>query len=112
MVRKGAGEGTIVGYDVARSELFVNRVGSGQAEFHPAFAGKHKGPLEPKDGRVSLHLFIDDSSIEVFGNDGETVITNRIFPSPDSNGVELYSVGSTTEATSIQSWSLRSIWKE
>jgi len=36
--------------------------------------------------------------VEVFGNDGEASITDQIFPSADSTGVELFAEGGTARA--------------
>jgi fructan beta-fructosidase len=58
----------------------------------------------------SLHIFLDDSSIEVFGNKGETVLSERIFPSPESIEVEYYSKGGNSEINSLKAWELKSIW--
>ena len=111
-VSKGEGEETIVGYDVDTQSMFVDRTRSGDVDFHPRFAGKHVGPLPVEKGSVRLHLFVDTSSIEVFGNDGYTVITDRIFPSPDSQSIELYSKGGPTTLTSLEFWSLKSVWHD
>ena len=78
--RVGGGEQTIVGYDVRRSELFVDRTKSGEVDFHPAFAGTHKAPLATKGGRIELHIFVDASSIEVFADGGAVVLDGSNLP--------------------------------
>ena len=109
-VRKGAKEETVIGYDTATAELFVNRSRSGKVDFHPQFSGQRRGPLPAEQGRVKLHLFVDWSSVEVFGNEGRTVITEQIFPAPDSTGLALYAKGGTARLISLEVWQLRSIW--
>jgi fructan beta-fructosidase len=109
-VRQGGDEVTVVGYDVGQQSLFVDRRQSGLVGFHPAFPGKHSGPLQPKDGRIRIQILVDTSSIEVFGNDGHTVITNRIFPSRLSQGVSLYCHGGEARVVSLDAWKLQSIW--
>ena len=109
-VSKGDSEQTLVGYDVETESMFVDRTESGEASFHPAFAGKHSGPLPAEDGLVRLHLFVDTSSVEVFGNDGYTVITDRIFPDPESQAIELFSDGGSTLLRSMEFWPLSSVW--
>jgi fructan beta-fructosidase len=110
IVRKGNGQQTIVGYDSAKQELFVDRTRSGESNFHPNFAGRHAGPLETRDGRILLHLFIDTASVEVFGNQGETVITDTIFPEPSSQGVAVYSKHGDSRIRSLQVWQLKPAW--
>lgn len=110
-VRKGLHEETIIGYHPRTSELFIDRTRSGEKEFHPKFSGRHGTKVDLKDNRLRLHIFIDDSSVEVFAQDGTRVLTERIFPDPNSTGIELYSTGGDTEVSTLQAWPLRSAWK-
>jgi fructan beta-fructosidase len=50
-------------------------------------------------------------SVEVFGGDGETVLSDAIFPSAGSNGVEFYSRGGEARIVKLDIWKLRSAWK-
>ena len=109
-VRKGANEETVIGYDVSTAQLFIDRSKSGQVDFNPQFPGRHSGPLPDEQRRIKLHLFVDWSSVEVFGNDGRAVITDRIFPSNDSDGVALYAKGGAVKLVSLDIWPLQSIW--
>ncbi len=109
VVRAGETEQTRIEVDIAPAQLSVDRTRSGHVDFHPAFAGIHVAPLSLRDGRIKLQIFVDQSSIEVFGNDGETVITDRIFPAEESQGVQIYATGEAT-IHSLSVWPLRSIW--
>jgi sucrose-6-phosphate hydrolase SacC (GH32 family) len=92
--------------------VFVDRRRSGAADFHEDFAARHAAPLAPRNGRVTLHVFVDRSSVEVFANDGARVLTHRIFPAPDSDGVSLVAEGGTARLLRLDAWTLRSIWAE
>ncbi|MBS0261559.1 MAG: glycoside hydrolase family 32 protein, partial [Planctomycetes bacterium] len=82
---------TEIGYDREAQTIYVDRTKSGNVAFHPAFAGRHSGPLTPdKQGRIRLRIFVDASSVEVFGNDGETVITDLVFPPDDHDRIEFF----------------------
>ena len=59
---------------------------------------------------MKLHVFLDRSSVEVFVNDGEVVLTDRIYPSPGSDGIELYSNGGQGKVLSLSIWKLGTIW--
>jgi fructan beta-fructosidase len=109
-VRTGKNEETVIGLDPRAGQLFVDRTRSGQVGFHPEFSGRQSGPLPVENGRVRLHVFVDWSSVEVFGGSGETVITDQIFPSPESKGVALYAKGGTARLISLDAWQLRSAW--
>ncbi|MDI5791089.1 GH32 C-terminal domain-containing protein [Bacillus licheniformis] len=59
--------------------MFVDRSQSGNVSFNPNFnTGKHAAPLEPVAGKVKMRIYVDRSSVEVFGNDGRQVITDII----------------------------------
>ncbi len=92
-VRQGQRERTTIGYLPAQGTLFVDRSHSGQTAFHPAFAAVHRAQLSPVNGIIRLHIFIDHSSVEVFGNDGLVTFTESIFPSGQSQGITLYTEG-------------------
>jgi fructan beta-fructosidase len=110
-VLKGNEEQTIVGYDTKSRSMFVDRTKSGNVAFHPAFSGRHAGPLEPNDqGNIRLQIFVDACSVEVFGNSGETVITDLVFPDPSSKGVEVFAAGGTCRIVSCQIHTIKSVW--
>jgi len=111
-VRKGDEEETIVGYDSKNNLVFVDRQNSGDTSFHEQFPGVYRAPLEPtEDGKVKLHLFVDRSSVELFANDGKRVMTNRIFPSEDSDGFEIYVMNGKVTLESLEVYELESSWK-
>lgn len=110
-VRKSANEETVVGFDNVRKKLFVDRTNSGRVDFHPDFAAKHEAPLAPTNNRVRILLLIDSCTIEVFGGAGTAVISDTIFPDPESNGLELYAIGGSVNLVSLQINGLGSIWR-
>jgi sucrose-6-phosphate hydrolase SacC (GH32 family) len=105
-LRVGAGEETLVGYDVAAGEAFVDRTNSG---FLPseAFAARHGAPLEVmEDGTVKLHIFLDAASVELFANDGLRTVTDQIFPDAQSLGLQLYAKGGEVDLVDFDVWRL------
>lgn len=110
-VRKSDTEKTVVGYDEKSNQIFIDRTQSGEADFSDHFPGKHGGDLISGNGEVTLHIFVDWSSVEVFGNGGETSITDRIFPSPDSEDLSIFSEGGPVRLVSLDIWELESVWK-
>ena len=67
------------------------------------------GPLKNRNKTVKLHIFIDKCSIEVFGNDGETVISSKIYPGSMSTGITLFSNNGKVKVKSLELWELDSI---
>ena len=78
------GEKLHMHYDVSRSQFVMDRSQSGLTTFNPDFPAMTVAPAAC-DGTIRLRLFVDRSSIEAFGNGGEFVMTNRIFPSAPYN---------------------------
>ncbi|WP_414693755.1 GH32 C-terminal domain-containing protein [Paenibacillus sp.] len=66
--------------------------------------------LPAADGTVKLHLFLDRFSLEVFGNDGSTCVTTRMYPDPDSPGVRLFVTDGAVQMKSLDVWTLKSAW--
>jgi fructan beta-fructosidase len=109
-VRTGSGEETLVGYDAPAGQVFVDRTNSGQVAFSNLFPSRETAPLAAEDGRVKLHIFVDWSSVEVFGDAGQVCITDQIFPMPSSDGLAVFANGGNARLVSLQIWPLRSIW--
>ena len=63
---------------------------SGTADFHGTFPGIQRAPLKAEKGKVKLRILVDRSSVEVFGGNGEAVITDQIFPDPAGDGVRVF----------------------
>jgi len=110
-VLKGDKEETLIGVDRSRGQLFVDRTQSGKVNFNPQFSGVHVAPLPGIAGPVKLHIFVDASSVEVFVNDGERVFTDLVFPSAGSRGVEFFESENGAKITSLNVWTLKSVWK-
>ncbi|WP_036720532.1 glycoside hydrolase family 32 protein [Paenibacillus harenae] len=109
-LRKSEREETVVCYDAAEGTLSVDRRNSGEHDFHEAFACKHGASCVLDGGRLKLRLFVDNSSIEVFANGGEVVLTNLIFPDLSSTGLELYAIGGDAKLVSLTLHPLNSIY--
>ena len=62
------------------SRIIVDRTRSGRSEFHRAFPASHEAPLRIVEGHCTLRLLLDASSLEIFAQNGETVLTELIFP--------------------------------
>ncbi|MGG0382980.1 GH32 C-terminal domain-containing protein [Priestia filamentosa] len=109
-VRKGKNEHTTIGYDVNNQKLFVDRTNSGSFNFGQNVKGKHSSPLSSKAGTIKMHIFIDRSSAEVFGNNGTSVITDQLFPNSSSKGLQIYSKGGAVKLKSLDVYPLKSTW--
>ena len=86
----------------------MDRSHPGEASFHKAFAGKHESKLVPENNKITLHIFVDQSSVEVFGNQGQVVITDLIFPSEENKEIELYVKEGDVILQSLEFYTLKS----
>jgi beta-fructofuranosidase len=60
----------------------------------------------PSHLELTLRVFIDTSSVEVFVNDGEMTMSSRIYPSPDDRRLEIYSAHGQAAVTGGAIWTL------
>ncbi|MCY8387814.1 GH32 C-terminal domain-containing protein [Bacillus inaquosorum] len=110
-VRTGENQFTKVGYDRKNTKLFVDRSESGNVTFNPTFnTGIQTAPLKPVNGNIKMRIFVDRSSVEVFGNDGQQVITDIILPDRSSKGLELYAVNGGVKLISLTIYPLKKVW--
>lgn len=93
---------TAIRYVFAERKLTVDRERSGMGD-----GGVSTSVLPPSAGdRIKLRLFADTSSIELFVNDGQRVVTNRIYPRTSSRSLVLEAVGGEVRFTNLKLWSL------
>jgi len=89
-----AKEETVIGIDRLRGQVFVDRKRSGLVSFSPDFPVRTVAPLKHPNARaIPIEVVVDRNSVEVFAEDGETVLTNLIFPSDTSQGLSFYATG-------------------
>ncbi len=63
-----------------------------------------------RNSKVSLRVFLDRSSIEVFINYGEAVMTSRIYPKENIENIEFFTKNSEVEIQSLKAWKLKEAW--
>ncbi|NOU76707.1 glycoside hydrolase family 32 protein [Paenibacillus sp. LMG 31458] len=109
-VLKSEGQETVIGYDTAAQTLFIDRTRSGAADFCGHFPCKHAAALLPIHNRIKMHIFVDWSSVEVFGNDGILAMTDQIFPDHSSTGLEVYAKEGSVKLVSLMMFPLQPIY--
>jgi fructan beta-fructosidase len=112
----GNGKKLVVGYDALTSTLFLDRTNctdyTGNAIFNKTFPKKLYAPVLPENGKIKMRIFIDQSSIELFTNEGRIVMTALTYPGEDQTGIELFSENGGTMLASFKAWELQSIWSQ
>lgn len=98
IVRNGKKEiGTEIRYDSAKKILACM---GGQAY------------VEPKDGILQLEILLDRSSIEIFANDGEVVLSSCFIPAENDDELTLWTQGGELFVNEIAVYELKSAWMD
>lgn len=116
-VRQSDEEETVVGLNTITETVFVDRTNSGfdriidrNGEFFQ-FGSRYEANYPAYKKQLKLRGFIDESSIEIFVNDGELVFTNLIYTNSTNSGIELYTKGGKAEVVSLNFFHLHSTWR-
>jgi fructan beta-fructosidase len=102
---------TVIGIDTAARQVYIDRTHSGNVSFNPAFPSRDAGPIHIGE-TVKLHVWVDWSGVEVFVNDGETTLAERVFPAASSKGVQFFSHGGEAQIKMLHIWRMTSAWGE
>lgn len=69
------------GFNKKENYFFIDRTQSGDLSFSPLFANKiSKAPITEKFDAIDVRIIVDKTSIEIFYNNGTTVMTETFFP--------------------------------
>lgn len=107
-IQTGADERTSIIVDGGHGTLAVDRSRSGISAFNAKFAARHPAPLRLVDDAVRIRFLLDASSLEVFGQDGETSITDLVFPTGASRTLRLVADGTGPRVRGITIHRMRS----
>ena len=108
-VLKDGAQETVVGYDAAKGEVFLDRTRSGHTSFSTQFPSVERAPVTVRNGVVTLRIFIDQSIVEVFVNEGEATITSNVFPTTQIATVETFNTGNAS--LELKAWEMKRVWK-
>lgn len=63
------------------------------------------------DGKISLRLLVDRTSVDIFGNDGALYMPMGMIIPADKTALELYAKGGTAHINSLKVYDLKSAWR-
>ncbi|MBO9617852.1 MAG: glycoside hydrolase family 32 protein [Niabella sp.] len=69
-----------IGFDKKANRYFIDRTHSGSTDFSEVFAGKHVAPRLSSSQFINLKMIVDVASVELFADNGLTVMTSIFFP--------------------------------
>lgn len=102
----GLGERVEMVYDPKGHTLRFDRRKSGIVDFSESFPAVTAAPTFERDGKLSLRIFIDRSSIECFGNSGRSVMTNLVFPNEPYSTLSVAAAGGKARLKNLKIYSL------
>ncbi|MGD7022944.1 glycoside hydrolase family 32 protein [Rossellomorea vietnamensis] len=99
-LRAGHKEETELLYIKEERSFVLDRSLSGEGP-----GGVRKAEIELDENLLDLHIFIDHSSVEIFINGGEKVMTARIYPQKDSSRIRFF-CDDSIELLQVDKWDL------
>lgn len=82
----------IVAYDSEKKQLYVD-CGNAEAGNKSRENLIQAAPMKDENGIVKIQILVDNSSLEVFGNDGEKVISTMIYPDINATSLWVFTEG-------------------
>jgi levanase/fructan beta-fructosidase len=92
-----------LGYDAAKQQLFID-CSSAEKDNKSKENLIQTTELKITGGTVKLQLLVDRSSVELFGNNGEKVISTMIYPDITATGVSAFGAGA--KITRLKVWDM------
>ena len=102
-----AGDRVVMRYNPAARTFSLDRRESGIVDFSESFPAVTVAPTFETNGKVSLRIFIDRSSIEIFGNGGRFVMTNIVFPNEPYCTLSVSSAGGNARLNNLKIYSMK-----
>lgn len=85
------GDNVAITLNVSTGQVELDRTESGDIEFNRHFASKQQAPVTANLQKYNFDIFYDQSSIEVFLNEGELVMSALVFPDTPYTKIEILS---------------------
>ena len=102
------GEKVIMTYDAATRTIAFDRTGAGLSDFSQSFPAVTAAPTRESNGKIELRIFVDRSSIELFGNDGQFVMTNLVFPTSPYLNLSIAAPEGSARLNSLKIYGIKS----
>lgn len=94
-------------YNASDRTMSMDRTRSGIVDFSESFPAVTVAPTREDNVEIRLRIFIDHSSIELFGNDGKFVMTNLVFPEEPYTTLRISAAGGNARLENLKIHSLK-----
>jgi fructan beta-fructosidase len=98
----------VIGFDAGKNSFFIDRSMSGNVNFSRQFPLRLWSPRVSNANIIKLKFLADESSLEVFFDDGLSVMTSVFFPDKPLSKVTLK--GKSVAVNDVNAYLLKSIW--
>ncbi len=100
----------LIGYDQSANQYFMDRTNSGKVRFEKGFASRHTVPRFTSANNVEVTLIIDNASVEMFADNGLSVMTQIFFPNALYTNINIQS-SANFNVRNLTYSKMNSIWK-
>jgi fructan beta-fructosidase len=107
-LHNAVGEKMVINYVQDQNAVLSDRTAAGKNDFAPKFSGIGKGVRAVTSFPNDIRLFVDQSSVEIFMDNGTLVMTETFFPTEPFKQVKIVSAG--VEIKSARVRKLKRIW--
>lgn len=112
VLTNSSGEEYRLGFDVEQARFRSDRRKAGPGDFSDNFAARvHEAPRFAHTDTLRLQLLLDVASVEMFADDGATVMTEIYFPSTPFETLSLYALDGKARLVSGTAYRLERIWE-
>jgi len=87
VLQNDLGEQVIIGFDATANQYYIDRKKAGNVSFEKGFAARHTAPRFISNHQLKMTLVVDVTSVELFADDGLTVMTAIFFPTKPFNTI-------------------------
>ncbi len=102
-----SGEFVTMRFNPSNHTLSFDRRHSGIVDFSQDFPAVTVAPTFDNGKKVSLRIFIDKSSMEVFGHNGKFVMTNLVFPNEPYSTLSVTADGGNARIENLKIFSIK-----
>ncbi len=108
-IANNADESVTLRYNSSDHTLSFDRRHSGIVDFSQDFPAVTVAPTFENDKKISLRIFIDKSSMEVFGNNGKFFMTNLVFPTMPYSTLSISATGGSAKIENLKIYSIKEL---
>lgn len=105
-ILKSKNEETVLKYNTGNKVLSLDRTKSGNVGFSPKFSSVETVAAALQNGVITLRILVDKKIVTVFVNDGQSVITDQVFPLESEGGIQLFSEGGKSVFKSVKIYTI------